>query len=159
MTTNNVTHNYTLFRVIGSRSYPKGGKALVLGGGVLTTLILGVIYLLALSSIAVLTIQNKPDEMVFEVEAGSRGWEIHPPDQAITIANKLYIPLDEPITLQVIAAEISPAVWSSELPDKSELNQTNIIWLPADQYCAQQPPMCLRAIQRPDFSAGLALSC
>src|SRR5205823_825647 len=62
-------------------------------------------------------------------------WEIHYPDQQLTSANELHVPVGQPVRLTLRAADVIHSFWVPQLMGKLDLipGQPNVTWLQADE--------------------------
>jgi cytochrome c oxidase subunit 2 len=61
-------------------------------------------------------------------------WEFSYPDQKITTANELYIPIGRPIQITLTSADVVHSFWVTDLAGKTDVvpGQTNHMWIEAD---------------------------
>jgi cytochrome c oxidase subunit 2 len=61
-------------------------------------------------------------------------WEVAYPDQGITTANEIHIPVGQPVAIKLTSADVIHSFWVPELQAKMDLipGQTNSTWIQAD---------------------------
>lgn len=62
------------------------------------------------------------DPLVVEVTAHRFWWEFHYPEQEITTANELHLPVDRPVTLRLEASDVIHSFWVPRLGGKRDAN-------------------------------------
>jgi cytochrome c oxidase subunit 2 len=129
---------YALFRPRRNQNNndlnPRRDKIIIVGGGVVTILILVVVYLLTLRSLIALAASEASDDVMIEVVGHQWWWEVRYPNQSVTTANEVHIPVGQSIKLQVTSADVIHSLWVPELHGKIDLipNRTNTISFQAD---------------------------
>lgn len=111
-------------------------RFLVIGGGVVIPIvILAVIYILTLNTMAVLANTIVSDEIVIKVIGYQWWWEVQYPNQEVTTANEIHIPVGTPIRIEVESADVIHSFWVPELHGKIDMipGQTNVIDLQANE--------------------------
>lgn len=106
---------------------------LVLVGG-------AVIPVVVLFAIMVLSVTADPANAAFDHSAlnieviGYRWWwEVHYPDQSVTTANEIHIPVNQPVVLHVTSADVIHSLWIPQLNGKFDMipGQTNTVSIEA----------------------------
>ncbi len=64
------------------------------------------------------------DAMVVEVTGHRFWWEFHYPEQGVTTANELWLPVDRPVSLRLGASDVIHSFWVPMLGGKRDLNPT-----------------------------------
>jgi cytochrome c oxidase subunit II len=62
------------------------------------------------------------DNMVVEVTGHRFWWEFHYPEQGVTTANELWLPVDRPVSLRLAASDVIHSFWVPLLGGKRDLN-------------------------------------
>lgn len=112
------------------------GRYLIFGGGVIApALILSVIYGFTLRTLSALEVSPNTNNLTIEVTGHQWWWEINYPEQDVTTANEIHIPVGEPVTLQLTSNDVIHSFWVPELNGKLDLipGRTNTLQLQADQ--------------------------
>lgn len=97
-------------------------------------IIVAVILLLTLRSMR--TLYTPPSGTInVEVIGHQWWWEFRYPDLGITTANELHIPVGEPVSLKIEAADVIHSFWVPELGGKTDAipGHTNQAWIKATQ--------------------------
>lgn len=110
-------------------------KRFVIGGAILTVIILVIAYLFTLQTMSVLASVDPSDEYVVEVIGHQWWWEVKYPNQQVITANEIHIPVGQPVQLQVMSADVIHSFWVPELHGKIDMipGQVNTFWLEADE--------------------------
>jgi cytochrome c oxidase subunit II len=64
------------------------------------------------------------DAMIVEVTGHRFWWEFHYPEQGITTANELWLPVDQPVSLRLGSTDVIHSFWVPMLGGKRDLNPT-----------------------------------
>jgi cytochrome c oxidase subunit 2 len=118
-----------------SEQRPAGGRALILGGGVImpAAVLLG-LFGLTLGTMVALA---NPQEEALTVQVVGRQWwwEVQYPDQQIVTANEIHIPVGQPVRLLVASADVIHSLWVPELNGKIDMvpGRVNTFWFEASQ--------------------------
>lgn len=149
---------------------PPGGGArfVVLGGIVIPAFIL--IGLLVLS-LQVTLAQRRPAEgLAVEIVGHQWWWEVRYPETGGVTANELYLPVGEPVLLELWAADVVHSLWVPNLHGKIDLmpEVRNRFWLQAEEagtwrgqcaeFCGRQHAwmaLTVVALPREEFDAWL----
>jgi cytochrome c oxidase subunit 2 len=121
----------------------------IIGGAVIPAVVLLTLMIL---SVMVENANAAPETAPITVEViGHRWWwEVHYPDQHITTANEMHIPVGQPVLMKVTSADVIHSFWVPQLRSKIDMmpGQTNTFPIQADQagsyrgecgeYCGQQ---------------------
>lgn len=152
-----------------------GERWIVIGGiAIPVAMLLGVFVVTA----ATLSKTSHPPtraRFMIQVTGHQWWWEVHypspDPQQNITTANEIHIPIGEPIALRVDSRDVIHSFWVPQLHGKIDVipGQTNTFWFRADsagvyrgqcaEYCGiQHTNMALQVVAepRPQFEAWLA---
>lgn len=111
-------------------------RLFVVGGGIVVPfLILAVVYFLTLDTMAALANVMGSDEVTIKLVGHQWWWEVQYPNQDITTANEIHIPVGEPIRIEVETADVIHSFWIPELHGKIDMipGQTNVINLHAEE--------------------------
>ena len=112
---------------------PLGDRFVIASGIVFPAIVLVGILILSVNSQVVLT----PPETTRTVRVIGHmwWWEVHYPDEQIVSANEIYIPVGEPVRIELTSADVIHSLWVPNLQGKMDLlpDQTNATWLQADR--------------------------
>jgi len=109
----------------------------IVGGGIVmpTIVLVGLVALTvgALRQIPIATTLSP--EVVIEVTGHQWWWEVHYPDQNITLTDEIRIPTGQPIEMRLTSADVIHSFWAPELHGKFDLipGRTHVFILQADQ--------------------------
>jgi cytochrome c oxidase subunit 2 len=116
--------------------FNRNGRYLIIGGGViLPAIILTVIYGFTLTTLNALNAPATAAPLTIEITGHQWWWEVNYPQQDVTTANEIHIPVGEPVTLQLTSDDVIHSFWVPELHGKRDLipGRTNTFWLQADE--------------------------
>ncbi len=114
----------------GTGAIGNGRLFVTVGGGLVPAVILvGVmIYTVGLQNAL-----SMPDDPAYTVQIIGHQWwwEVHYPDQDITTANEIHVPVDQPVVLKLTSADVIHSLWAPQLQMKMDLlpGQTNTTWI------------------------------
>ena len=106
----------------------------IFGGIILPLIVIGIVFGYNIYTLAAIeNPQVKPDIKI-EVVGRRWWWEVKYPDQGITTANEIHIPVGVPVQIQLQSADVIHSFWVPELHGKMDLIPTRInnITLEAD---------------------------
>lgn len=156
---------------------PEGsGLSWVLIGGVIVpTIILLVTFLFTVVTLRAVAAPARPLATTVRVVGHQWWWEVHyigrSPDQEVTTANEIHLPVGEPVRVELASADVIHSFWVPELAGKTDIipGQTNVSWVEAKsrgiyhgqcgEYCGpQHAHMQMRVVAESpkDFQAWLA---
>lgn len=84
-----------------------------------------IVVLIAIPTIQAVFETQRPiseDAMVVEVTGHRFWWEFHYPEQGVTTANELWLPVDRPVSLRLGASDVIHSFWVPMLGGKRDLN-------------------------------------
>jgi cytochrome c oxidase subunit II len=84
-----------------------------------------IVIAIAIPSIQAVFATQRPvseDAMVVEVTGHRFWWEFHYPEQGITTANELWLPVDRPVSLRLSASDVIHSFWVPMLGGKRDVN-------------------------------------
>jgi cytochrome c oxidase subunit II len=144
----------------GTRSFAPVERAggglrwIVIGGIVVPTMILVVVFVLTMVTQAAVASPATPPALTVRVTGHQWWWEVQyldpAPDRIATTANEIHIPVGRPVRIEVAAGDVIHSFWVPELAGKTDLipGQTNVTWVQADhpgvyrgqcaEYCGMQ---------------------
>ncbi|MBA4147080.1 MAG: cytochrome c oxidase subunit II [Verrucomicrobia bacterium] len=128
-----------LIVAIGRRGNRKpqapGGDAkfVLIGGMLIPGIILFVLLIYSISAKVVLTGDER--NLTIQVIGHQWWWEVRYPNQDIVIANEIYIPVGEPVRLQLKSADVIHSFWVPNLHGKMDMlpEHINTFWIRADK--------------------------
>ena len=111
-----------------------GTRWILIGTGV-TLAILLVVFALTVNTQLAVSMPVRANELTVRVTGHQWWWEIAYPDQGITTANEIYIPVGQPVRLELYSEDVIHSFWVPELHGKMDLvpGQTNVFWIQADE--------------------------
>jgi len=115
------------------------------GGVIIPAIILSITLFFTLRSLIVLAAPPTPPVVTIEVIGRQWWWEVRYPEQNITTANEIYIPVGQAVELRLTAADVIHSFWVPELHGKMDMipGKTNSFWIQADDagvyrgFCAE----------------------
>lgn len=147
-----------------------GGRAFILVGGVILPAII-LVPLLIYSVSATAALRMRDGGLTIRVVGHRWWWEVEYPEQNIVTANEIYIPVGEPVRLEMTASDVIHSFWVPQLHGKTDMlpDHVTVSWLQADrpgvyrgqcaEYCGtQHAHMAFEVIALPpeEFVAWLA---
>lgn len=108
--------------------------SIVLFAGALVPAI--VLFGVMIWSISITNANAAPDSpLVIEVTGHQWWWQLHYVSGNFTTANEIHIPVNQPVTLKLMSADVNHSFWVPELSPKLDLipGQTNTLTIQADQ--------------------------
>lgn len=122
----------------------------IIGGGVIPTLILIFTTVMTLQGLAVF--DTAPEDVAYSVTA--RGhmfwWQFEYPDHGVVTANEMHVPVGRSVRVELESADVIHSFWVPQLHGKIEMipGKTNVIHIQADEagtyfgkcaeFCGQQ---------------------
>jgi cytochrome c oxidase subunit II len=107
----------------------------LIGGGVIPILILIGATFLTLSGLSVFDAPPEGVDTTVTVTGHMFWWEIDYPDDGVTTANELHIPVGQSVRVELESADVIHSFWVPQLHGKLEMipGKTNTIYLQADE--------------------------
>ena len=98
----------------------------ILGGIILPLVVIGVVFGYSIYTLA--NVENPQTRAALKIEIVGRRWwwEVKYPDQGITTANEIHIPVGTPVQIQLQTADVIHSFWVPELHGKMDLIPTRI---------------------------------
>jgi cytochrome c oxidase subunit 2 len=95
--------------------------------------VLVVVLVATLAAMRVVPSTAPPGALVVEIVGHQWWWEVHYPEQGITTANEVHIPVGRPVALQLTSADVIHSFWVPALAGKMDLlpDGTNTLVLEA----------------------------
>ena len=107
----------------------------IFGGVVLPIIVIGIVFGYSIYTLA--RIENPQENPAIKIEVVGRRWwwEVKYPDQGITTANEIRLPIGVPVQIKLQTADVIHSFWVPELHGKMDLIPTriNYITVQADQ--------------------------
>jgi cytochrome c oxidase subunit 2 len=118
----------------GSETHDRRVIPLLIGGVVVTVLVLIATSVYTLLTMAALAAPEEEPEHVFEVVGKRWWWEVRYNGEVIG-ANELHLPVGEPVRVRLLSDNVIHSFWVPELAGKRDLipGNPNEIWLQADE--------------------------
>jgi cytochrome c oxidase subunit 2 len=112
-----------------------GRRLIIVGGLIIPLIILIVIYGFTLTTLNALAPEKNQGLLTVEVIGHQWWWEVRYPDQQVTTANEIHIPVGQPVTLKLASDDVIHSFWVPELHGKRDLipGRVNDFWLQADE--------------------------
>ncbi|PFG03460.1 cytochrome c oxidase subunit II [Bacillus sp. es.034] len=130
-------------------SYVKGNRKLEVMWTVIPILLLVILAVPTVKGTFSLAESDETSEnpLTIEVTGHQYWWEVHYPDQGITLTNEAYIPVDQPVVFQLKSADVIHSFWMPRLGGKKDLipGKTNTLTLNASEegvYKGQCAELC-----------------
>jgi cytochrome c oxidase subunit 2 len=121
---------------------------LVIGGGLIVPpVILLVLLVTDLRTLIAVAAPNRQPDLALEVVGHQWWWEVRYPDQQISTANEIHVPVGQVVLLHLSSVDVIHSFWVPRLAGKMDLvpGQTNTTWLEASaagQYRGQCAEYC-----------------
>lgn len=98
----------------------------IFGGIVLPFVVIGIVFGYSIYTLA--GIENPQSKPALKIEIVGRRWwwEVKYPDQGVTTANEIHIPVGVPVQVQLQSADVIHSFWVPELHGKMDLIPTRI---------------------------------
>jgi cytochrome c oxidase subunit 2 len=112
-----------------------GRRLVIIGGLIVPTIILVVVYGFTLTTLSALSPTLDEDALTIEVIGHQWWWEVRYPEQQVVTANEIHIPVGQQVTLKLTSADVIHSFWVPELHGKRDLipGRVNDFWLQADE--------------------------
>jgi len=125
---------YSLLRRQERARPPLGHMGFVVLAGIAVPLVI-LVYILIHSIITQLDIRTPDEGVVVQVIGHQWWWEVRYPGHDVVTANEIWIPVGEPVRLEVRSADVIHSFWVPELHGKIDLmpELTNRFWMQADR--------------------------
>jgi len=110
-------------------------RFIVLAGGVFPALFLIGFLAVSVRTGSIVSQPRGEPALVIEVVGHQYWWEVRYPDQGITTANEIHVPVGVPIEVRVSSADVIHSFWVPQLSaGKIDMvpGRTNLIWMEAD---------------------------
>lgn len=115
---------------------PEGpGRWLTLGGIALPLVVVVVIFAATIVAMRETPSAASPDALVVEVVGHQWWWEVRYPEEGVTTANVVHIPVGRPVAFRLTSADVIHSFWVPALGGKMDAlpDGTNTLVLEADQ--------------------------
>jgi cytochrome c oxidase subunit II len=115
---------------------PNAFNRWMIGGGVVLPLLVLVVVLGAtLRAMLVMPTTAPPDALVVEIVGHQWWWEVSYPEEGITTANEIHIPVGRPIAFRLTSADVIHSFWVPRLGGKIDMlpDGSNTLVLEADE--------------------------
>lgn len=105
------------------------------GGVIMPSVILATTLFFTLRSHIALAFPPTPAALTIEIIGHRWWWEVRYPEQQITTANEIYIPVGQAVNVRLATADVIHSFWVPELNGKMDMipGKTNTLWLHADE--------------------------
>jgi cytochrome c oxidase subunit 2 len=98
----------------------------ILGGIALPLVVIGIVFGYSIYTLAAIENPNEKPPLKIEVVGRRWWWEVKYPDQGITTANEIHLPVGVPVQIQLQTADVIHSFWVPELHGKMDLIPTRI---------------------------------
>jgi len=117
------------------RASGSGPRLIILGGIVMPAIVLAAVYAFTLETLWAISGQQRAEPLTIEVVGHQWWWEVRYPAQGIISANELYIPVGEPVRIELTSEDVIHSFWVPELHGKLDMipGRTNSFWLEATE--------------------------
>lgn len=109
-----------------SASVETGRNWPILGGVVMPFIVIGIVFGYSIYTLAKIENPNEKAPIKIEIVGRRWWWEVKYPDQEITTANEIHIPVGTPVQIQLQSADVIHSFWVPELHGKMDLIPTRI---------------------------------
>jgi cytochrome c oxidase subunit II len=109
---------------------------LVIGGGLVApAAILFVLLVFDLRTLVAVAEPSTPPNLSLEVVAHQWWWEVRYPDQQVSTANEIHIPVGQTVLIRLSSVDVIHSLWVPRLAGKTDVlpGQTNTMWLEASE--------------------------
>jgi cytochrome c oxidase subunit 2 len=119
----------------GEKTPNRFDRWMIAGGVAMPLVVLIVVFGATLQAMRFVSTTAPPEALVVEVVGHQWWWEVHYPDEGVTTANELHIPVGRPVRLQLTSADVIHSFWVPRLGGKIDLlpDGTNTLVLEADE--------------------------
>jgi cytochrome c oxidase subunit II len=113
----------------------RDGSIILLGGIVMPAVVLLVVLGVTISTLLAVAAPPLRDDLTVHVIGRQWWWEVHYPNQQVTTANEIHIPVGVPVHFELSSQDVIHSFWVPELAGKLDMipGQTNRFWLQADR--------------------------
>ena len=107
----------------------------IFGGIALPLIIVAIVFGYSIYTLAAIENPKEKPDIKIEIVGRRWWWEVKYPDQGITTANEIHIPVGVPVQIQLQSADVIHSFWVPELHGKMDLIPTRInkLTIRADQ--------------------------
>jgi cytochrome c oxidase subunit 2 len=112
-----------------------GRRWLLWGGIILPLVVLTIIFGDTIYTLAAVEVPQGQSAFQIHVVARQWWWQVDYPDQGITTANEIHVPVGVPVQIQLESTDVIHSFWVPELAGKMDLipSQINSVTLQSDQ--------------------------
>ena len=106
--------------------FDQGRRWPIWGGIILPIVVIGIVFGYNIYTLA--AVENPHEEPGVKIEVVGRRWwwEVKYPDEGVTTANEIHIPVGKPVEIQLQSADVIHSFWVPELHGKMDLIPTRI---------------------------------
>jgi len=110
---------------------PLGNRFIVFTGVIIPGFILLAMLVVSVRSQVVLAMPKT--DLTVRVTGHMWWWEVEYPELGIITANEIHIPVDQPVRIELISADVIHSLWAPNLQGKMDLlpDKVNVTWLQA----------------------------
>ncbi|MDP9072196.1 MAG: cytochrome c oxidase subunit II [Actinomycetota bacterium] len=115
---------------------PGGFSAWMIGGGVAVPLaVIAIVFAATVHAMREVPTTAPAGALVIEIVGHQWWWEVHYPEERITTANEVHIPVGRSIAVRLTSADVIHSFWVPELGGKMDMlpDGTNTLVLQADE--------------------------
>jgi len=109
-----------------NQSIDTGRNWPIWGGIVLPLVVIGIVFGYNIYTLAAVENPNAKSDIKIEVVGRRWWWEVKYPEDGITTANEIHIPVGVPVEIQLQSADVTHSFWVPELHGKMDLIPTRI---------------------------------
>ena len=113
-----------------------GRNRLVIGGGLVApAIVLVVLLIFNLRTLVAVAEPAGPVDLTLDVVAHQWWWEVRYPDQQVSTANEIRIPVGQTVLIHLTSVDVIHSLWVPRLAGKTDVvpGQTNTMWLEASE--------------------------
>jgi cytochrome c oxidase subunit 2 len=116
-------------------SQEQGTAFVLIGGGVIPTIILLAVLVMILASMARFEVPEREPSLVIDVTGHMFWWQAEYREAGFTTANEIHIPVGEVVQVNLHAADVIHSFWVPQLHGKIEMvpGRENVMYFQADE--------------------------
>lgn len=117
------------------RELISGTKVVVLGGIIFPICALTAVFVLTVTTIDTTINPPSPPKLTVHIIAQQWWWQVEYPNQHITTANEIHIPVGQPVKIVLTSKDVIHSFWVPQLQAKTDVvpGLTNTTWIEANK--------------------------
>jgi len=114
---------------------PRARTVVLWGGLIIPAAILVAAFAFNLGALRATALPVNSQDLVIEIIGRRWWWEVHYPGSQFRTANEIYIPVGQPVQLQLASEEVIHSFWVPQLHGKMDAipGRVNTFWIQADE--------------------------